>query len=112
LSGIKKLAGQTLWYGVSSIAARFIGYLLVPLLTYSEYVSPADFGRQSLLYSAIPVLSILFTYGFETAYFRFSSQEAYKKTIYSTSFFSIVISTILLSGLLWMFRFLEYRLVH
>jgi len=104
LSGIKKLAGQTLWYGVSSIAARFIGYLLVPLLTYSEYVSPADFGRQSLLYSAIPVLSILFTYGFETAYFRFSSQEAYKKTIYSTSFFSIVISTILLSGLLWMFR--------
>jgi O-antigen/teichoic acid export membrane protein len=104
LSGIKKLAGQTLWYGVSSIAARFIGYLLVPLLTYSEYVTPADFGRQSLLYSAIPVLSILFTYGFETAYFRFSAIEAYKKTIYSTSFFSIVISTVLLSILLWIFR--------
>jgi hypothetical protein len=34
LSGIKKLAGQTLWYGLSSIAARLINYLLTPYLTY------------------------------------------------------------------------------
>ena len=68
-----------MWYGVSSIAARFIGYLLTPILTYSSHVKPSDFGRQSLLYSAIPVLSVLFTYGFETAYFRFSSKPEYKK---------------------------------
>jgi O-antigen/teichoic acid export membrane protein len=104
LSGIKKLAGQTIWYGLSSIAARFISYLLTPLLTYSSFVKTADFGRQSLLYSAIPVLSVIFTYGFETAYFRFSGREEYKKRIYSTSFLSIFVSTILLSLVLWQFR--------
>lgn len=104
MSGIKKLAGQTMWYGVSSIAARFIGYLLAPLLTYSSHIKIADFGRQSLLYSAIPILSVLFTYGFETAYFRFSIREEYKKTIYSTAFHSLFFTTLLFSLLLWFNR--------
>jgi O-antigen/teichoic acid export membrane protein len=104
LSGIKKLAGQTMWYGASSIAVKSIGYLLSPLLTYSAHVSMADFGRQALLYSTIPVASIIFTYGFETAYFRFSSKEEHKSTIYSTAFFSILCSTILLSTILWFFK--------
>lgn len=93
-----------MWYGVSSIAARFIGYLLAPLLTYSHHVKTADFGKQSLLYSAIPVLSVIFTYGFETAYFRFSAKQEYKKTIYSTAFLSILFSTISFSLVLWIFR--------
>ncbi len=104
MSGIKKLAGQTMWYGLSSIAARFMGYLLTPLLTYSPHVKTADFGRQSLLYSAIPVLSVLFTYGFETAYFRFSARKEYQQTIYSTSFLSILFSTLAFSGILWLNR--------
>ncbi len=101
MSGIKKLAGQTIWYGVSSIAARFIGYLLAPLLTYSGHITKADFGKQSLLYSAIPVLSIIFSYGFETAYFRFSAKKEYKDSIYSTAFLSLFFSTILFSTILW-----------
>lgn len=101
MSGIKKLAGQTLWYGLSSIAARFINYLLTPLLTYAATVKTADFGRQSLIYSAIPVLSAIFTYGFETTYFRFSSRQEYKTTIYSTSFISLLFSTLLFTWLLW-----------
>lgn len=104
MSGIKKLAGQTMWYGVSSIAARFIGYLLTPLLTYSNHVKTADFGRQSLLYSAIPVLSVLFTYGFETAYFRFSSKEENKVSIYHTAFLSLLFSTLIFSTVLWFNR--------
>ncbi len=100
---IKKLAGQTVWYGVSSIAARFIGYLLTPLLTYSSFVKVSDFGRQSLLYAAIPVLSVLFTYGYgiETAFFRFSSRPEYKKSIFSTAFLWLLFSTIILSVILW-----------
>lgn len=93
-----------MWYGVSSIAARFISYLLAPLLTYSSHVKTADFGKQSLLYSAIPVLSVLFTYGFETAYFRFSSKQENKNSIYSTAFFSILFTTVLFTILLWQFQ--------
>jgi O-antigen/teichoic acid export membrane protein len=101
LSNIKKLAGQTLWYGLSSIGARFIGYLLTPLLTYSKNVSIADFGKQGLIYAMIPVLNVLFTYGFETAYFRFASKEENKSSIYNTSFLSLLFSTILFTFLLW-----------
>jgi O-antigen/teichoic acid export membrane protein len=54
----------------------------------------------SLVYAAIPFLNIIFTYGIETAYFRFANKEGFKKDIYSTSSISIFISTLLLTGLL------------
>ncbi|RYY42769.1 MAG: hypothetical protein EOO06_20680 [Chitinophagaceae bacterium] len=28
MAGIKQLAGQTLWYGVPTIASRFLGYIM------------------------------------------------------------------------------------
>jgi O-antigen/teichoic acid export membrane protein len=95
---IKKLAGQTVWYGASSIAARFLNYLLTPYLTAK--LSGPGYGDVSVIYAAIPFLNVLFTYGLETAYFRFSQKEEFKKDIYSTSSISIFISTIILTGLL------------
>jgi O-antigen/teichoic acid export membrane protein len=102
LSGIKKLAGQTMWYGVSSIAARFINYLLTPYLT--NELSAADYGKMSLVYAAIPLLNVLFTYGFETAYFRFAQQKESEKSVYSTASLSIFSSTIFFAILLWIFQ--------
>jgi O-antigen/teichoic acid export membrane protein len=104
LSGIKKLAGQTMWYGVSSIAARFINYLLTPYLTNTSVLKVSNYGKMSLVYAAIPLLNTLFTYGFETAYFRFSQRKEYKNSIYSTASISLFLSTIVLSSLLWVFR--------
>jgi len=101
LGSIKKLAGQTVWYGLSSIAARFINYLLTPLLTYS-LAKTSDYGKMGLIYSAIPILNVIFTYGFETAYFRFSSRGENKKTIYNTAALSLFFSTILFTAFLWM----------
>ena len=95
---IKKLAGQTVWYGASSIAARFLNYLLTPYLTAK--LSGPGYGDVSVIYAAIPFLNVLFTYGLETAYFRFSQKEEFKRDIYSTSSISIFISTIILTGLL------------
>ncbi|WP_231402207.1 oligosaccharide flippase family protein [Panacibacter microcysteis] len=103
MSSIKKLAGQTIWYGVSSIAARFINYLLTPLLTYN-LAHKEDYGKIGLIYSAIPILNIIFTYGFETAYFRYASKEENKSSIYSTSFLSLLFSTVLLTILLFIFQ--------
>ncbi len=93
-----------MWYGLSSIAARFINNLLTPYLTYADNISTADYGVQALVYSAIPILNIIFTYGFETSYFRFSAKEENKSTIYSTSFLSIFFSTLLFGSLLWLNR--------
>lgn len=102
MSSIKKLAGQTMWYGVSSIVARFLFYLLTPYFTTE--LSYEGYGDFSLIYAAIPFLNVIFTYGLETAYFRFATQEQYKKDIYNTAVISIVCSTILLTILLILFR--------
>ncbi|MEO6893858.1 MAG: polysaccharide biosynthesis C-terminal domain-containing protein, partial [Ginsengibacter sp.] len=103
MSSIKKLAGQTMWYGVSSIAARFINYLLTPYLTYT-LAKTSDYGKMGLIYAAIPILNVIFTYGFETTYFRFSSRKEYKSTLYDTSALSLIFSTLLLTTLLWLAR--------
>ena len=101
MSGIKKLAGQTIWYGVSSIAARFINYLLLPYLTFK--LSTAIYGEFSLVYSFIPFMNVVFTYGMETAYFRFSNTKD-KDTVYNTTSISLIFSSIILGALLILFR--------
>lgn len=100
MSNIKKLAGATMWYGVSSILARLINYLLTPYLTNASHISVSDYGKMSLVYAAIPMLNILFTYGMETTYFRFSKPGEQGKKVYSTIGISILITTILFSYLL------------
>ncbi len=90
-----------MWYGLSSIAARLINYLLTPYLTYSKNIATADFGKMALIYAAIPLLNVIYTYGFETAYFRFSAKEENRKSIYSTAALSMLFSTILFSLILW-----------
>ena len=101
LSGIKNLAGQTMWYGLSSIAARFINYLLTPYLV--TVLALSNYGKMSLVYAAIPLLNVIFTFGFETAYFRFSGKEDESK-VYSTASISLFFSTVFLSVMLWFFR--------
>ncbi len=102
MSNIKKLAGQTMWYGVSSIAARFLFYLLTPYFT--NKLSVVGYGDMSILYAAIPFLNVIFTYGIETAFFRFATKDEYKNDIYSTATISIVCSTFFLTSILIFFR--------
>ncbi|MCH5715793.1 hypothetical protein [Niabella hibiscisoli] len=97
MSGIKKLAGQTIWYGVSSIAARFINYLLTPYLILM--LGKVLYGEQSLIYSYIPFMNVIFTYGMETAFFRFTQIQD-KKTVFNTSSISLLSSSLLLCMLL------------
>jgi O-antigen/teichoic acid export membrane protein len=100
---IKKLAGQTAWYGISSIAARFINYLLTPYLTYK--LSEATYGEQSIVYAAIPFLNVVFTYGMETAYFRYSNKDGVdERKVFSTASFSLITSTVFLTGILLLLR--------
>lgn len=109
MSNIKQLAEQTIWYGLSSIAGRFLNYLLTPLLL-TIFASVA-YGKISTLFAIAAFLNIIFTYGMETAYFRFAAREPEAK-VFQTAFTSLLISTLLLSFLLWagshgIARFLE-----
>jgi O-antigen/teichoic acid export membrane protein len=102
MSEIKKLAGQTMWYGVSSIAARFLNYLLVPYITYK--LDKALYGEVSTLYAAIPFLNVIFTYGLETAYFRYAKTKEDHERVYNTASISLLLTTIIFTALLIVFR--------
>lgn len=102
MSSIKKLAGQTVWYGVSSIVARFLFYLLTPYLTLT--LSSVGYGDMSILYAAIPFLNIIFTYGMETTFFRYSSKERDQQEVYNTAMISLMLSTIVLTTLVIIYR--------
>ena len=99
MSSIKKLAGQTIWYGLSSIFGRFLNYLLTPIL--ATIFASAEYGKITTLFTIAAFLNIFFTYGLETSYFRFSAQEPEQK-VYNTCSSSIIISTVLLTALLWL----------
>jgi O-antigen/teichoic acid export membrane protein len=99
---VKKLASQTLWYGIPTIANRFLGYLMNLSLPFI-FKQPGTTADLTQVYAIIPFLNVLFTYGMETAYFRFSQEED-RKRLYSTLSFSIFFSTILFSICLYSFR--------
>ncbi len=97
MSGIKKLAGQTLWYGVPTITSRFLGYATNIFLFW--LYKPSSTAAITQIYAVIPFLNIVFTYGLETSYFRFA-QTTNKKHLYNLFMSSIIVSTILFTGIL------------
>ncbi len=102
MSGIKKLAGQTLWYGVPTIARRFLGYIMnlsLPLI----FAQPATTADLTQVYAIIPFLNILFTYGLETAYFRYS-RDFDQNRVYNTLSVSLLVSTVFLTAILFYFK--------
>ncbi len=97
---IKSLIGQTAVYGLSSIAGRFLNYLLVPL--YTNLFLTSEYGIVTELYAYVSMLLILLTYGMETGYFRFcQNTDSKRSTVYSTTFSSLLFTSVLFSILLY-----------
>lgn len=92
MSTFKKLASDTAIYGVSSIVGRLLNWFLVPY--YSILFLPADFGIITNLYGYVAFFVILLTYGLETSYFRYASNNKQSNLVYSTSLISLLITSI------------------
>jgi len=98
---IKKLAGQTLWYGVPRIFSRFLSFG-ISLLGFQLF-DPNGSYAFTQIYAVIPFLNILFTYGLETSYFRFA-QDHDRQKLFNTLNVSVIVSTILFTALLYLFQ--------
>ncbi|KAA9325540.1 oligosaccharide flippase family protein [Hymenobacter busanensis] len=99
MSGLaKKLAGQTAVYGVSSIVGRVLTYLLVPL--YTARFAASEYGIVTELYAYVAFLNVVFTFGMETAFFRFANRAgANRRKLYSQVLSLLLLSSAVLSGL-------------
>lgn len=74
---------QTLYYGLSSVLARLVNFLLVPI--YIKAFPAEEYGIVTIFYSIITFLAIIFSLGMETTFFRFTNQTKNKKELYSTT---------------------------
>ncbi|MDA3954756.1 MAG: polysaccharide biosynthesis C-terminal domain-containing protein [Bacteroidales bacterium] len=103
MNQIKKLAGQTVIYGLSNMLGRFLNYLLIPLHTL--VLGKFFFGKLTFIYSSTAILLVLLTYGLETGFFRFASKkdENYSKVL-GTSLYSIVFSTSIFIFVAFLFK--------
>ncbi|TAG54463.1 MAG: polysaccharide biosynthesis protein [Cytophagales bacterium] len=102
MSVLKKLAGQTAIYGLTTIVGRFLNFLLTPL--HTAVLLPAEYGIVTTVYAYIAFLNVIFTYGMETAYFRFATKDEnqdYK--VFSNAFLLILLTSLLFSGFIFLF---------
>jgi len=79
-----------MWYGVSTVLGRFINLLTTPII---GILATSINGQQGSLYAAIAFLNIVFTFGMETTFFRFSRDEK------PSTVFNIATSTIIVIGI-------------
>ena len=99
MSIAKKLVGQTAAYGLSSIVGRALNYLLVPI--YTRVFLPEEYGVVSYLYAFVAFFNILYTYGMETAFFRFANKpDANPAAVYSRVLSAILVSSTVFTGIL------------
>lgn len=83
----KKLLSETVIYGVGAILPRLINFALMPL--YASRIDTAEFSKFAQLYSLVAFVNIVLTFGFETAYFRFSADKNLSGKVFHTSFWFV-----------------------
>ena len=85
---LKQLAGQTVIYGLSTILARIINFLFVPI--YTRLLTPESYGVVTEFMAYIAVLQVVLVLGLETGCFRFANKEGVDpKKVYSSSFVTV-----------------------
>lgn len=102
MSLLKKLAGETVIYGVSNVVSRLINFLLVPYYT-RVLVDTADYGVVNVMYGYVGLLLVLMTYRMETGFFRFGSKPEDRSKTFSTSMISLMTTTPIFVALLIFF---------
>lgn len=96
---LKRLAGETILYGLGSILPRFLNFLLVRL--HTDVFLPEEYGIISKILSYVAVFNVLFTFGMETAYFRFATKlDADEKRIFNLAQTVVILLSLFISVIL------------
>ena len=85
---LKQLAGETAIYGLSSILARVLNFLFVPI--YTRMLTTAQYGVVTELMAYIAILQVVLVLGLETGCFRFANKEGEDpRKVYSSALLSV-----------------------
>ena len=104
-ANLSKLAGQVAVYGISSVVARLLNYLLVPY--YTRIMTPAEYGVITDIYALIPFALVVLTLGMESGYFRFAAKAEggeEQKRVYATVWGTVLVAATLFLGTTLLFE--------
>lgn len=99
---LKELFSDTIIYGISSVLARFIGYLLVPL--HTGVFRRDEYAVVSLVFSAIALLNVFFTLGMESSYIRYGKDRDKARDLFKTLQLFLLFSSALLVLAVWLLK--------
>ena len=86
---VKKLAEQTLIYGLGTIVPRFLHYAVLTPFYTRIFIDTRDYGVVTELYAWMVALLVILTYGMETGYFRFVQNKNESEKVYSAALISL-----------------------
>jgi O-antigen/teichoic acid export membrane protein len=102
---LRKLAGQTAIYGISSILARAFNFMLTPYLT--RIMGQGEYGVVTDFYALIPFMLTVLTMGLESGYFRFAGKEpgaAGKRGIFATLWGAVIAASAVFMAAVLLFK--------
>ena len=98
---LKKLAGETAIYGLSTILARMINFFFVPI--YTRILTTGEYGSYSEIMSYIAVLQVVLVLGLETGCFRFANKESDPAKPFGTALSTVTALSVAFFLVLWAF---------
>lgn len=102
MSNIKKFAGQTAIYGLSTVISRVLGFLLTPL--YVRLYPTKLYGVFTVLYSWASILNAMLAFGMETTFFRYLNKSGNdREKVYNNTFIVILFLATLFVGMAFFF---------
>ena len=97
MSLLRQFAGQTVIYGLGHTLSRIFYFVVMTLYLAKRLDGTAEFGLFVSMYAYSTLLIVLLSYRIDTAFFRFGSKEGAISKAFSTVFFPLIISTIVLA---------------
>ena len=111
---LKKLAGETAIYGLSTILARIINFFFVPI--YKRILTTDGYGSYAEIMSYIAVFQVVLVLGLETGCFKFASKgvttkegvdagkdEKFNNTVFSTALSTVTTIAVFFFGMTLLF---------
>jgi len=98
LSTLKRFVQDTAIYGLATVMPRVMSIVLVGL--HTQMLPTAGYAVNTSFYVGAAFLNVLFTYGMETAFFRFFAKSERKTQVYSTVLIALTASTLIITGIL------------
>jgi O-antigen/teichoic acid export membrane protein len=95
MSKLKSLASDTLLYGMGNMVPRLLNFLLFPL--HTTFFDTEAYGVLTYLMSAVALLMVVYSFGMETAYFRFATKTGNENKTFGQAQTVVVLVSVLLS---------------